>query len=51
MVTEDALKSALLPFIRLMFKRFHDNKDMFSKAITILAELDCLCALGHLSAD
>jgi DNA mismatch repair protein MSH6 len=50
-VAENTLKNALLPFIRLMFKKFHDNKDMFSKAIMILAELDCLCSLGHLSAD
>ena len=48
---EDELKTALLPFIRVMFKKFHENKAMFSKAIAVLAELDCLCALGHISAD
>lgn len=50
-VAEDQLKDALVPFIRLMFKKFHENKETFAKAIMCVAELDCLCALGFLSAD
>ena len=34
-----------------MFKRFYENRSVFSQAINCIAELDCLCALGCLSAD
>jgi DNA mismatch repair ATPase MutS len=33
-----------------MFKKFYDNRELFIKAISCFAELDCLCALGELSS-
>lgn len=45
------MKECLIPFIRKMFKKFYDNKEIFSKAIHCLSELDCLCSLGALADD
>lgn len=48
---EEELKAALLPFIRQIFKKFYESRNIFSQAINCVSELDCLCALGCLSAD
>ncbi len=48
---EDAFKDALIPFLRTMFKKFYDNRQIFSDAIQCAAELDCLCALASISVN
>lgn len=48
---EEKFKDALVPFLRTMFKKFYENRDVFSKAIQCAAELDCLCALSIISSN
>ena len=48
---EEGFKDALIPFLRTMFKKFYDNRDLFSKAVMCAAELDCLCTLAQISSD
>jgi DNA mismatch repair ATPase MutS len=47
---EEDLKHELLPFIRLMFKKFYDHRSLFSNTTSCVAELDCLCSLAAVSA-
>ena len=48
---EKILSEGLIPFLRGMFRKFYDYRSVFSNAVTCVAELDCLCALGDVSAD
>ncbi len=48
---EEGFKDALIPFLRVMFKKFYDNKEILTTAVNCVAELDCLCALAVVSAS
>ena len=48
---EEKFKDALIPFLRTMFAKFYEHKDLFTKAVLCAAELDCLCALAVISAN
>jgi len=48
---EQALAGELIPFLRAMFRKFYDYRAIFTNAVTCISELDCLCALGDVSAD
>ena len=48
---EDQFKDALVPFLRTMFHKFYENRDIFSLAVQCAAELDCLCALATVSSN
>ena len=45
------LEKSLVPFLRVMFRRFYEHRTIFSNAATCVGELDCLCALAEVSAD
>ena len=47
---EVQFKDALVPFLRTMFKKFYDNREIFTRAVQCVAELDCLCALSIISS-
>jgi DNA mismatch repair ATPase MutS len=47
--TEEELNKELLPFIRAMFKKFYENRSLFTNAVSCVGELDCLCALAVVS--
>ena len=48
---EEKFKDALIPFLRNMFAKFYEHRDIFSKAVLCAAELDCLCALAVVSSN
>lgn len=48
-IAEEALKDALLPFIASMFGKFHDERETWLKALSVLTELDCLASLATVS--
>ena len=39
---EEILKQAIIPFICSLFSHFHSKNNVWSRAISCLAELDCL---------
>ncbi len=47
---EEHFKDALVPFLREMFKKFYENREIFTRAVQCAAELDCLCALSIISS-
>ena len=48
---EEYLKNAIVPYLRAIFRRFYEHRNIFSSAASCVAELDCLCALAEVSAD
>jgi DNA mismatch repair ATPase MutS len=46
---EEELNKELLPFIRAMFKKFYENRGLFTNTVSCVGELDCLCALAVVS--
>jgi DNA mismatch repair protein MSH6 len=48
---EEVLKDALMPFICSMFAKFHEDRHLWLQSLSILAELDCLCALATVSGQ
>lgn len=46
---EEILKQAIIPFICSLFSHFHSKSDIWSRAVSCLAELDCLCSLANYS--
>ena len=48
---EDKFKDALIPFLRNMFSKFYENKEILTRAVQCAAELDCLCALAVISSN
>lgn len=48
---EEKLHDSLKPFIRGMFRKFYQYRNILSNAVGCIGELDCLCALADVSAD
>ena len=48
---EEKFKDALIPFLRSMFTKFYESKEIFTRAVQCAAELDCLCALSIVSSN
>lgn len=48
---EEKFKDALIPFLRSMFSKFYENKEIFTRAVQCAAELDCICALAIVSSN
>lgn len=48
---EEILKQALVPFLRGMFRRFYEFRNIFQNACSCISEIDCLNALAVVSAD
>lgn len=46
---EERLKDALTPFLCALFSKFHEHKDLWNQAMSMLTELDCLCSLAIVS--
>ena len=46
---EEELKGALAPFLRGMFRRFYNFKQVFQNACSCVSELDCLVSLAQVS--
>lgn len=44
------MKQAIIPFICSLFSHFHSKSDIWGRAISCLAELDCLCSLAEYSS-
>ena len=47
---EEKLKDAMVPFLCAIFSRFHQQKDIWSRIISILTEIDCLSSLSIASS-
>jgi len=43
---EESLKDAMVPFLCAIFTRFHEQKDTWSRLVSIITELDCLMSLS-----
>ena len=50
-VAEEKLKDALTPFLCAIFQRFHEHKELWNRALDVVTELDCLCALSIVSSQ
>ena len=48
---EEKMKDKLKPFIRGMFRKFYEHRNILSNAVACIGELDCLCALADVSSD
>jgi DNA mismatch repair protein MSH6 len=48
---EDVLKDAMVPFLCAIFTRFHEKKDMWSRLVSVLSEVDCLMSLAVASGE
>ena len=48
---EGELKNSLVPFIRNMFRKFYEYRQVFTNVVGVMGELDCLCALATVSGD
>jgi DNA mismatch repair protein MSH6 len=46
---EEVLKQAIVPFICSLFSHFHSKSSIWGRALSCLAELDCLGALAQFS--
>ena len=45
------MKNALIPFLKKIFGKFFESKELFTRAIECVAELDCLNALAIISSN
>lgn len=41
----------MIPFLCTIFSKFHDLKDLWQAALSVLTELDCLSSLAILSGQ
>jgi len=48
---EERLKEAMVPFLCAIFSRFHEMKDVWTRAINVLTEIDCLASLAIASGQ
>lgn len=48
---EETLKDALTPFLCALFQRFHEHKELWNQAVSMLTELDCLASLAIVSGQ
>jgi DNA mismatch repair ATPase MutS len=48
---EENLKDAMIPFLMKMFGKFFESRELFTRAIECVAELDCLSALAIISSN
>ena len=48
---EETLKEAMVPFLCAIFSRFHEQKDVWTRAINVLTEVDCLASLAIASGQ
>lgn len=48
---EETLKDAMVPFLCAIFTRFHEKKEIWSRLVSIMSELDCLMSLAITSSE
>ncbi len=48
---EESLQDALSPFLCTLFSRFHQKKEVWNSALSLLTELDCLASLSIVSSQ
>ena len=48
---EEHLKDAMVPFLCAIFTDFHNEKDMWTKVVSIVTEIDCLISLSIASGQ
>ena len=48
---EEALKDAMVPFLAAIFGKFHDMKDVWTRIVNVLTEIDCLLSLSIASGQ
>lgn len=41
----------MIPFLCALFTRFHEDKDIWTKLLSILTEIDCLASLALASGQ
>jgi DNA mismatch repair protein MSH6 len=50
-IAEEKLRDAMLPFLSIIFSKFHDLKAVWTNAVLIVGELDCLMNLAIVSSQ
>ena len=45
-LAEEKLKEAMTPFLVTIFSRFHESRDIWTRVVNIITELDCLSCLS-----
>lgn len=50
-VLEEELKNCLMPFICMMFSKFHEERHLWLGTLSIISELDCLASLAITSGS
>ncbi|CAG9323485.1 unnamed protein product [Blepharisma stoltei] len=49
-ILEEQMRWALGPYLASVLKHFYDEKDRWARAISIVAEIDCLCSFAKLAS-